>query len=339
MVRTTAIRMSDASQTAEVRRLTHDQVKSLGWSEVDSSKAALVATEIATNLLKHAQQGVFILNAGSGAEAKSSLQIVGVDHGPGMADIARCLDDGYSTAGSPGTGLGAIKRMTSLLDIFTTPAKGTVLLAEVKPGMSAVQAQVADDAGLSVSGVCVPHAGETENGDAWDFSRNGDRLAVLACDGLGHGGSAAAAAQQALLAFRADPPTDAKQTLTRVHEALRSTRGAAAAVAVIDLRAGTLTYCGVGNISGVIVRSGATQHLVSHNGILGHNAGRIAEFVYPWAAGNTLVMHSDGIGGRWRPDEWPGLWVRTPAVIAGTIYRDWERGRDDATVVVAKDGS
>ena len=187
-----------------------------------------------------------------------------------------------------------------------------------------------------MGGICIPCPGETLSGDGWDYATAEDSLTVMVCDGLGHGLFAAEATRQAITAFRAGPAAATTLVLSRVHDALRSTRGAAAAVATIDRRVGLLHFCGVGNISGSIVSGADVRHLVSHNGILGHTAPRIAEFVYPWTDRCQLVMHSDGISARWRADEWPGLWRRTPALIAGALCRDWIRGRDDATAIVVR---
>jgi anti-sigma regulatory factor (Ser/Thr protein kinase) len=329
MMRSTAVRMSDPSRVSEVRRATLDYARDHQWSEVESGQAAIVSTEMATNLLKHARDGAIVLND---AWPGDRLQIVAVDHGPGIADVDRAFADGFSTAGSPGNGLGALRRMTDSLEIFSTPDKGTVLVAEL-----AHERTVRPMPEFRIGGISIPRTGESVCGDAWDVRKVQDGLAVLVVDGLGHGPVAAEAASAALATFREGAAQDTTAWLGRIHDALRSTRGAAAALAVIDTRVGLVRYCGVGNIIGVVVSpEQETRHLVSHNGTLGHTAARITEFTYPWQRGATLVMHSDGVSGRWRADEWPGLWQRAPAIAAGTIYRDWRRERDDATVVVVR---
>jgi hypothetical protein len=123
----------------------------------------------------------------------------------------------------------------------------------------------------------------------------------------------------------------------RAHQALRSSRGAAVAVARIDRTQGVLTFAGVGNISGQVY-SGAQggPHLVSVNGTAGHQTSRIKEFSYPWPADGMLVMHSDGLSSHTGLEAHPGLALRDPSLIAGVLYRDFARGNDDATVVVAR---
>jgi hypothetical protein len=119
------------------------------------------------------------------------------------------------------------------------------------------------------------------------------------------------------------------------HGALRSTRGAALAVADLDL-AREVRYAGIGNIAGLVSTSHDTRHMVSHPGIVGHEVRKIQEFVYPWSQDSLLVMHSDGLATHWNLDQYPGLASRRPSLIAGVLYRDFTRGRDDVAVVVAR---
>ena len=66
---------------------------------------------------------------------------------------------------------------------------------------------------------------------------------------------------------------------------------------------------------------------------------RVQEFTYPWPPGAILVLHSDGLLSHWTLDRHPGLAARHPMLLAGILYRDFRRGRDDTTVVVAREPS
>jgi hypothetical protein len=121
-----------------------------------------------------------------------------------------------------------------------------------------------------------------------------------------------------------------------MHERLHAGRGAVAAVAEIDTQRGVLRYAGIGNISGSIWTDEASQSLVSMNGTMGHSAARARDFSYSWSAGALLVMHSDGLATRWSLADYPGLTRKNPSIVAGVLYRDFTRGRDDVTVVVAR---
>ena len=124
--------------------------------------------------------------------------------------------------------------------------------------------------------------------------------------------------------------------LTILHAGLRATRGAAVAIASIDPVGKRVTYGGIGNISGFITDTGGTRRMVSHSGTAGHTAGRMQEFHYPLHHRPVVVMFSDGLVSSWSPESHPGLFALDPTLIAGVLYRDHGRGRDDASVVVWK---
>ncbi|HEY2389154.1 MAG TPA: SpoIIE family protein phosphatase, partial [Candidatus Binatia bacterium] len=186
-------------------------------------------------------------------------------------------------------------------------------------------------------GIHVPYPGEEVSGDAWSVSATGGRHLVLVSDGLGHGAAAAAASAVARETFRRHLDGTPESMLARVHEALRPTRGAAVAIAEIDRRRQQVRFAGIGNIMGTIVADGTTRSVVSHHGTAGHDVRRIQEFSYPWPAGATLVLHSDGLQSRWTLERYPGLAAHHPALTAAILYRDFRRERDDTSVVVLRD--
>jgi serine phosphatase RsbU (regulator of sigma subunit) len=171
-------------------------------------------------------------------------------------------------------------------------------------------------------------------GDAWRVSQSGERVSLLVVDGLGHGPLAFEAAEAVAAIFEKSPFDAPRAHIEAAHASISSTRGAAMAVAQIDLQAGKLTYAGVGNIAGSLIRAGASRGLFSHNGIVGHQLRKVQEFEYPFDAQSILIMHSDGLQTRWSLDKYSGLVRQCAPVIAGVLYRDFKRGRDDATIVV-----
>ncbi|MBV9493976.1 MAG: serine/threonine protein kinase, partial [Acidobacteria bacterium] len=98
---------------------------------------------------------------------------------------------------------------------------------------------------------------------------------------------------------------------------------------------GLVEFVGVGNIAGVVIDD-IQRRTVSYGGIVGHEMRKVQTFTYPWSPSSMLIMHSDGIGTAWNLDSYPGLAHRAPEMIAAAIFRDFARGNDDATVVVAK---
>jgi anti-sigma regulatory factor (Ser/Thr protein kinase) len=329
------LEVEDTSAVAELRRRATFLAAQLGFDETDVGRVALVVTESASNLVKHAVGGeILVRSCPTGAGA--GLEVLTLDRGPGIPDLDAAVRDGYSSAGTSGTGLGALRRASSELDVYSGRT-GTVLLAVVR---ARSRASLGRRPGLRVSGVSVARPGEEVCGDAWADRETADHHRVLVVvDGLGHGPAAAEAAQEAVRLFGEDDcPWQPAAVLERLHRGLRPTRGAAAAVVAIGPGPG-LVYAGVGNIAGVVLGGERPRALVSSNGTLGHEVRRIQAFTYPWPAGSTLVLHSDGLASQWDLDAYPGLIRHGPAVIAGTLYRDFRRRHDDVTVVVARSGT
>src|SRR6476660_3713636 len=142
--------------------------------------------------------------------------------------------------------------------------------------------------------------------------------AVLVVDGLGHGPVAADCASAAVEAFREIAAGEAPPELMReVHGALRATRGAAVAIGTADWRRGELRYCGIGNIAGMIWQNGASRHLLSHPGIVGHDVRNVRDLTYELGSNGLILLYSDGISTHWSLDGYTGLQLRDPALIAG----------------------
>jgi anti-sigma regulatory factor (Ser/Thr protein kinase) len=327
--------IDEASKTAEARRLARSLAEGMGLGEILSEQVSIVVTEACTNLLKHARQGELIIHSATeGLEPVPFLELLALDHGPGIEDLQRCLQNGYSTSGGLGHGLGAIIRLSNDADFYSVPGKGTGILARWWSGALPLPSQRGV---FRISAVNVPKAGQEASGDSWASVQSGDQLTVLVADGLGHGMEANLASSQAVRILRENPNLAPRALLERCHLALRSTRGAAIAVAKIDRAHEEITYAGAGNISGKIYSAQrASQHLVSVNGTGGHHTEKLREFSYPWPADGVLQLYSDGLSTGAGVEAYPGLASHDPALIAGMLYRDFGRGRDDATVVVAK---
>jgi hypothetical protein len=183
----------------------------------------------------------------------------------------------------------------------------------------------------------VAKTGEEVCGDSWIVHHRPGGPRVTIADGLGHGPIAAEASRTAIAVANDHIADSAIDLLDRIHGALRATRGAALAVAEIDCDRGIVRFAGLGNIAGCIISGGDTRRqMVSHNGTVGHQARKTQDFSYPWHRDSLLVLHSDGIATHWSLDSYPGLFYRHPSTIAGVLYRDFNRGRDDATVVVVR---
>lgn len=325
------IQVSDASSVGAARRHATAVAEHVGLGSELTGNVSLIATELAVNLHLHGGGGELLISPLPGP----GVQLLAIDRGCGMGDVERCLTDGYSTAGTAGQGLGAIRRLSSRFDVHSRPRSGqqggTVVLSQVLARNAAPPAVE-----VELGAVCVPVDGETVCGDGWAVDGTHGSCAILVVDGLGHGYLAAEAAAAAVAVFRDRGEADPNAFLSRAHAALRPTRGAAASVAYIDLVRRVVRYAGVGNVAGRLVTEDRSRNMISHNGTLGLQVSRTAETQYPWMEGGLLIMATDGLVTGWSLEGYLGILRRHPAVIAGVLYRDWSRGRDDATVVVVR---
>lgn len=326
--------VAEGSQVGEARRLATRLAVSVGFDETDAGRAALVATELANNLLRHARDGRLLLAAhAQQPSTPAQLEILAVDAGPGMTDVRACLRDGYSTAGTPGTGLGAIQRLSDDFSISSTPGRGTIVLARLRPGGVATGRP---PGGLQVGALSLPAPGETVCGDGYAVRQTATGAQVLVADGLGHGPGAHEAAQAALAVFEAWPKDTPAQLLERAHASMRSTRGAAVALAALDATRGTVVFAGAGNVCGRIVSGVEDRTLLSQHGTVGLQIRRLVDSDHVWPEHAVLVLHSDGVTTRWTLADTPGLLQCDPSVIAAWLMREHRRGRDDATIVVIR---
>lgn len=322
--------VSDPSHVGEARRAAVRSAQAMGMSENEGGGVAIAVTELGTNLLKHATTGRMVFESvGNGTRG---LRILSIDKGPGIANIMTALEDGYSTSGTSGNGLGAVKRLATRFDIYSRRDGGTCVLAEFWPKQKLPTAVLP----LYFGVISLPLRGEEMCGDGWATRTTADFTYLMVVDGLGHGNFAAEAAREAERVFAETDSTSPAAILRDCHDALKKTRGAAAAIAAISKQKRILTFAGLGNISATLVSQQGRRGIASHNGTLGHQLHKIQEFALPWNGDSVLIMYSDGLISRWDLDHYPGLIGRHPSIVAAALYRDFDRERDDVTVLVAK---
>jgi anti-sigma regulatory factor (Ser/Thr protein kinase) len=329
---TERIAVDDLTHVGAARRAADVVARADALDETRRGAVSLVATEASTNLARHARDGVLFVQS-TAPIGMVGVELVAADKGPGMHDLERAFTDGYTTGGTPGTGLGAIRRQADELDIYSVPGQGTILAARV----FAVSERAAPrDQLLDVGAVCLPIDGETACGDGWAVVQSADRAVILLVDGLGHGPNAAVAADTALASFRAASGGTPAELVATLHQSLRATRGAALAVAEVTpaVDGATIRYCGVGNTVAMLLGAvDPPRALPSMNGTAGLQVRAMQEATLPWRRGSMLVLHTDGITTRWRADAYRGILAHHPTVLATALQRDHTRGRDDATVL------
>ncbi len=327
---TQAVRITAAedSEIGSARRQAMALASALDFDELQCGRLGIVVTEAAHNLSSHGGGGEILLTPWQLGES-AGIDVIAIDRGAGIADVGVARQDGFSTGGTSGTGLGAMMRLANVFELDTRPGGGTAVLAQV------LKAKDTPAPTLRIGAVSVPYGTETVSGDGWAAMIRPDVSCYFMADGLGHGHMASVAAAAALMSFAATAHKSTREILLAAHTALMSTRGAALAVAKIDHAAGVLRYSGSGNIAAQILTDGKARSLVTMNGTPGHSMGTVQEFTYDWAPESMLLMHSDGLATRWSLADYPGLARRHPSLIAAVLFRDFSRRRDDATVLVA----
>ena len=303
----------------------------VGQTGLRPGTAELVATELGTNLVRHAHPGGYVLvrKAGDG------IELISVDRGPGMP-VGALAPAAVAAPPVRGRGLNAglsvVRRHAAEFDCYSS-RRGTVVYARLGTG------DAYPAGSWRFGAVNVPLGGDGESGDAWAVAPGG-RPAAMVVDGLGHGPAAAVAARAAVTVFGRDPAAAPDTLVKRAHEAMRGTRGGVLGTCLIDPERGELTYSAVGNITGRVVTAGRSVHLLDRPGTLGTHLPppTIRSQHCPWEPGSVLVLASDGIRSGWHLDEHPRLLEHHPAVVAAVLHRDHGRPTDDATVLVVRTG-
>lgn len=311
------IEIDDQTQVGAARRTVAVACAEAGVPDEITAKALIVGVELATNLHKHARRGVLFVKV-----TTQAVDLVSIDHGPGM-DLQQCFVDGFSTSQTQGTGLGAVRRLAAVFDAYTD-ASGSIVFARVGPTLP----------GLEYGSLAVPIRGETVSGDQWALRSDEDGWTLAMADGLGHGPQAHAAS--AYVGPISELEASPAQLLQRANDHSRGTRGSAAAV--LRQRAGdaVLHYASVGNVHCVVQRREQAQVLAGQNGTVGGAFPAVKAQQAAIEPRSLVVVHTDGLSGRWSLDRYAGLRTRHPQVVCGVLFRDCNRQRDDATVVAIR---
>ena len=322
------LKIRETSAVAEARRRARRTANAMGLHSTKVEHAAIVATEIAQNVLRHGGGGQVLIEI-FGAPSLERLHIVGHDEGPGIGRVDRMMRDGETTKGSPGTGLGAIKRLSDRLDIFSEPGR-SVVAAEFRR-QTIRHTDPVDHAGFKLA-----YPGERRCGDIVAVRSHHDECLYFLADGLGHGAKAATAATLAKKAFLGATGDDPADLLYQVGEALKDTRGAVGAVVALDRSHGKLRYAGIGNVSTLLVQGKKVRRLAVRDGLLGGRVTTPHQETLDIEANAILIMHSDGLNTLRSLDTQASMWQRSAPVIAADLLANNLRGRDDASIVVSR---
>ncbi|WP_433438461.1 SpoIIE family protein phosphatase [Nonomuraea sp. CA-141351] len=321
---TTEVRVDHESAVAHAVSVTRQAAHALGLASLLTERAAVAASELASNIAKHTHGGALLVQP----EPAGGLELLAVDHGPGMDDVARCLTDGYSSAGTLGSGLGAVRRLATTFGIFSHPRRGTAIFARFREAPAPARAGT----------LRLPALGQDSSGDAFVLTETADATVALVVDGLGRGADAARASRAATGSFLSDPERPLPLAMAAIHDALRHSRGAVAALVRLPRGAAEAEFCGVGSVSAAILYGGSPPKLLTPQpGTLGLRIPPPRLQTVPLPAGATVVVHSDGIAQSWLRTASDWMFTQAPPLLVGLLARDHRRLRDDATVVALRE--
>jgi hypothetical protein len=183
-----------------------------------------------------------------------------------------------------------------------------------------------------------PMPGQSQSGDRYVVHPCPNGIMVAAIDGLGHGPEAARAADLAATILTKHAQESMIGIVNHCHTQLRETRGVVMSLAVINAVEGDLTWMGVGNVEGVVVRAAPSanprqESLLLRSGVLGHQIPSLCASIIPIMRGDTLILVTDGV----RSNFCDGVSVSDqPQLIADRILAEFSKGSDDALVLVAR---
>jgi anti-sigma regulatory factor (Ser/Thr protein kinase) len=325
------VRVEDPSAPGRARRIAAALAEKQAFTATRVAEIEIALTELGTNLHKHAQAGVLVVRSVRVASG-AAIDVLAIDRGPGIADVEAASQDGQSSTGTLGVGLGAVARLADSYELFSEVGRGTVVAAR----FGSRRPPLPDFDDSDVAGLTRPITGEEVCGDSYASLRRDGVTRLMMCDGSGHGPLAASASRAAVRVFCADGTGSPEDVVERIHRSLRGTRGGALAVVDVDPSTRTVRFAGVGNIAGSVVHGGRKQSMVSVPGIAGYQARTIRAFDYPLDPGAAVVLHSDGLTEKWTAEGRERLFVGGPRVIAAALMRDAGVHKDDAGVLVCK---
>jgi anti-sigma regulatory factor (Ser/Thr protein kinase) len=330
----TSYRIEERSLVAYLKREIHNEVLRSTFSENRAGEIDIIVSELCSNLIKHAGSGEILYRVQTEKD-NATFEILSIDQGPGIADVARMMRDGVSTSNTLGHGLGALERLSDTFNIYSLPDWGTVAYSKV----TTLKQRVKKDTSLQldVRGLCTPKTRETFCGDGYQLKYTSEDIRVFFGDGLGHGPNAHDAVRVAADFFFESDETNPVDMIRQMHEKVRRTRGLVATIAILDKKQSEWAICGVGNILARIYHGGTYRNYMSYNGAIGLNIPTsMNHTVIPAERNQLLVMASDGIKTRWDIAKFQSILKYDNMILAAAIYKDFNRGTDDSSVLTAK---
>lgn len=183
-------------------------------------------------------------------------------------------------------------------------------------------------------------AGETESGDRYLVKMMGNGALLAAADGLGHGAEAGVAADLAIRTVEGQARRPLVEIVEACHRALLRTRGAALSLALWNAELREVTWVGVGNVEGLLLKAGPgrrpeRERLVLRRGVVGDRLPALQASTVAVPREGLLVFATDGIADGFDQSLEPRA---APQSLADGILARHSRDADDALVLVARLG-
>lgn len=324
-------RSSDVHQSALTAKAVATEI---GFDVTAGDEIALATIELASNLVRHANGGTIILSLILEGDRRGLL-LESQDQGPGITNIPDALTDGFSTIKSLGCGLGTVNRLMDNCQIASRPGPETGTYVSCQRWLRK-STQPLSPCPLGFGAATRMRLGSRVNGDSFILNKWHSGALAGVIDGLGHDEPARLAAETARQYVERHYDRPMAELFLGVHRACRSTRGVVMALARFEWPPVKLTFAGIGNIEARAVGNHSVN-FISRRGVVG--AGNdpnplVTEIA--WPAGNTLVLHSDGISTRWQWGDIASLDQGPVALVAQAFLRRLAKEDDDATVVIVK---
>lgn len=328
-----SLRAEDRSYFAILKKEIHSLAITAGFSDARVGELDIVVAELVSNLVKHAGGGQVLVKLVE-QSGLQGIELISIDNGPGMTDVSRMVADGVSTKNTLGQGLGAMKRLSDVFQVYSIRNWGTVILirlfTEELPRFKKADKE-------QISCAVLPKPGETACGDGFFQKVDKDQVSLFLGDGLGHGPDAAHAVMEAGKAFLDCEEKEPSEVIKFINSAVKKTRGLVGTIAILDLPGLKWKICGVGNISSRLINGLDTKNLMPYNGIIGLNVPRsLNTQVVEFEKGQQLVMCSDGLKTKWETTRYAAIQRYDASVLCASLLKDYARNTDDMSVAVCK---
>jgi anti-sigma regulatory factor (Ser/Thr protein kinase) len=329
----TLLKANDRSFFAILKKEVHALAVTGGFSARKAGEIDIIVAEMVSNLVKHAGGGELLVKLIE-EEGIQGLELISIDNGIGMTDVTRMVADGVSTKNTLGQGLGAMKRLADIFQVYSLKDWGTVILCRVfeKP-----LPDTRKHPKVEIRTAMIPKDGESECGDGFSSLVTDDVIKIFMGDGLGHGPEAAKAVLTAIDSFNQCTEIVPSEIIRRINEAVKKTRGLVGTVAVFTNDDKKWRICGVGNIATRINSQLGVKTYNAYNGIIGLNVPKtLTNLEVGYEEGQHVILCSDGIKSRWDAYKYPAILRYDASVFAVSLLKEFARHTDDMSVAVCK---